>query len=168
MMAKSSQDPQTALGEENSHHLPRLQFLKGKRALVLVNPSQRSQDSNPCGLHHDNPRTLGTAPWPRHPSVGDFMAQLWKKGPFPIRTSDRVPENQTTLSLPYFFPSSHKLENVNNQKRTHAWKHIFLNSLTVYCCSCQQKQVQLPGPVYVSTEAAAWPATQDTGLTCAC
>lgn len=55
----------------------------------------------------------------------------------------------------YFSPSSSKLANVNNQRKTRTWRHIFLNSLAACYCSCQQKQVWLPGPIYVSGEAAA-------------
>lgn len=66
-----------------------------------------------------------------------------------------MPETQTALLFFYFYPSSSKLANVNNQRKTCTRRHIFLNSFAACCCSCQQKQVRLPGPIYVSHGAAA-------------
>lgn len=68
---------------------------------------------------------------------------------------------QTALLFFHFYPSSSKLANVNNQRKTRTRRHIFLNSFAA-CCSCQQKQVQLPGPIYVSLGDTATATAADT------
>lgn len=125
---------------------PRLPFLKGNRAEVLAtNPTP----PGPWGPTNPIPGALGPPPRP-----GTLQPGSGNRGSSPLRTYGWEPETEQLCCFSTFFPLQVNLQ-MSITRHKHAHEDIFLNSPAACCRSCQQKQVQLPGPAYVSVSSPA-------------
>lgn len=142
--------PWRALGEKFPQP-SRPPIPQGEEGLGPHNPWQPIPPPPPLPNAHriPLPRALG-------PPNGDVFqaAQPWEWGAFPLWTKAGCQKPKQLYCFSSFFPSSSKLE-MSTTREKHAHRDIFLNSLAACRGSCQQKQVQLPGGVYVSGEPAA-------------